>query len=157
MNENLKATGIVHLQHFDSTGALLAEQTVHNLVVTTGLNHIAARLSDTTPPNQMSHMALGTGLGDGTATAPSASDTSLEAQAGTRQSLTTAGGSISGAEITYSATFGTTNAVGRLVEAGVFNASSSGTMLCRTTFGEINKAVGDTLSITWKITVSAAA
>ena len=39
-------------------------------------------------------------------------------------------------------------------EAGLLNASSSGTLLCRTVFSVINKASGDTLGITWTVTVS---
>jgi hypothetical protein len=36
----------------------------------------------------------------------------------------------------------------------VFNASSSGTLLCRTTFSVVNKGAADTLKITWTLTVS---
>ena len=40
-----------------------------------------------------------------------------------------------------------------LTEAAVLNASSSGTMLCRTVFTVINKGSADSLVITWTITV----
>ena len=42
-----------------------------------------------------------------------------------------------------------------VTEAGVFNASSSGTMLCRTVFPVVNKGADDTMSVTWTITLTA--
>ena len=43
---------------------------------------------------------------------------------------------------------------GAVTEAGIFNAGSGGTMLCRTTFPAVNKASGDSIAITWVVTVS---
>ena len=43
---------------------------------------------------------------------------------------------------------------GAVTEAGIFNASSGGTMLCRTVFAVVNKGADDGMSITWQITVS---
>ena len=40
-----------------------------------------------------------------------------------------------------------------IAEAGIFNASSVGTMLARATFTAINKGASDTLKITWTVTV----
>jgi len=51
-------------------------------------------------------------------------------------------------------TFGAGVGTGAVTEAGIFNASSAGTMLCRTTFSVINKAAADTLGITWTVTVN---
>lgn len=144
-----KVTGMVTLKHLDANGNVLKEQTVKNLVVDTGLAHIAARLKDGSIPAQMSHMALGTSN-----TAPAANNTALGAQAGSRSSLTVAGGTPSAATVTYSANFGAGVATGSIVEAGIFNASSGGTMLCRTVFDVITKGVNDSLSVTWVITVS---
>ena len=41
-----------------------------------------------------------------------------------------------------------------LQKFGVFNASSSGTMLCRSVFSVVNKAAGDSMTVTWVITIS---
>lgn len=49
-------------------------------------------------------------------------------------------------------TFGPGNAVGAITEAGVFTASSGGTMLARQVFAVINKDSDDSLEITWEIT-----
>jgi hypothetical protein len=43
---------------------------------------------------------------------------------------------------------------GAISEAGIFNASSGGTMLCRTVFPVVNKQASDTIAITWTITIS---
>jgi hypothetical protein len=55
----------------------------------------------------------------------------------------------------YSASFGAGVGTGALTEAGIFNASSAGTLLCRTVFSVINKAANDTMSITWTVTLAA--
>lgn len=149
INDTPTMTGMVTLKHFDATGNLLGEYCVKNLVVTAGLQYMAARMSDTTPPNQMSHMALGSDN-----TAPVLANTALGAQLGARVALAVAGGTPSSNTVTYSATFGSGVATGAVVEAGIFNASSSGSMLCRTTFPVINKASTDSLAVSWVITVS---
>jgi len=56
--------------------------------------------------------------------------------------------------IEYVGDFPAGTGTGAIVEAGVFNAASSGTMLCRTIFSVVNKGSDDTLKITWTITVS---
>jgi hypothetical protein len=99
-------------------------------------------------PNQMSHMALGEGV-----TSPALADTGLGSQLG-RVSLTTAGGSPSGDTVTYAATFPAGTATGAVTEAGIFNNSTGGTMLCRTTFAEINKGADDALAVSWEVTIS---
>jgi hypothetical protein len=50
---------------------------------------------------------------------------------------------------TYAAGTGT----GAITEAGIFNASSSGTLLSHVVFSAINKGAADSLTITWTITV----
>ena len=57
--------------------------------------------------------------------------------------------------ITYVASFEAGDATGAVTEAAIFNASSSGTMLCRVVFAAINKASADTMSVTWVITLTA--
>jgi hypothetical protein len=56
--------------------------------------------------------------------------------------------------VTYVATFPAGTGTGAVTEAGIFNASSSGTMLCRTVFPVVNKQSGDSMTITWTVTVS---
>ena len=61
---------------------------------------------------------------------------------------------VSGADITYVATFGAGTGTAAITEAAVLNASSSGTMLCRTVFAVVNKGASDSMSVTWTVTAS---
>jgi hypothetical protein len=98
--------------------------------------------------NVMSHMSVGT-----TSTTPTLSDTALGSEvSGSRVALTST--VVSGSNVTYTATFNPGVGTGALVESGIFNAASSGTMLCRTTFAVINKNAADTLTISWTTTAS---
>lgn len=145
LNENLKMKGELSIVVRDESG--LVKQTLHvpNLVVTVGKNYIASRIVGTAS-SIMSHMSIGTG----TAT-PAAGDTTLGTEAG-RVAL--ASGTASTNTVTYTASFPAGTGTGAITEAGVFNAASAGTMLCRTTFPVVNKAAGDSIAITWVVTVS---
>ena len=120
-------------------------QEVDNLVVTAGKGYVASRIKDSTA-TAMSHMEIGSG-----STAAAASDTALGSALG-RVSLTST--SVSSAVVTYVATFGAGTGTGAVTEAGLFNASSGGTMLCRTVFSVVNKGSADSMTITWTVTVS---
>jgi len=146
--EKMNALGRVQIQLFDGQGNLKEEQNIKNLVVTTGLDHIADRLGASSPADRMSHMEVGTGT-----TAPAAGNTGLEtAIASSRVSLTTQ--TVSTNTVEYVGDFPAGTGTGAVTEAGVFNAAASGTMLCRTTFSVVNKGAADTLKITWTLTVS---
>lgn len=146
--EKLKATGKVNFKLFDKEGNLKEEKNINNLVVTSGLEFIAARMAESGRPTQMTHMAIGEGTGT-----PSLSDVGLGDEAG-RASLSVAGGTPSGTTITYAATFAAGVGTGAITEAGIFNDGTSGDMLCRTTFLVINKGVDDSLAVTWEVTIS---
>ncbi len=147
ITEQLKATGKVRIVQTNAQGEIVKEFQVPNLVVTTGKNYIASKMVATTnSPASMTHMAIGTGTGT-----PGASDTTLGAETG-RVSLSAS--TVSTNTITYTATFPAGTGTGAITEAGILNASSSGTMLCRTTFPVVNKAAGDTIAVTWVVTVS---
>jgi hypothetical protein len=119
-------------------------QEVDNLVVTAGKEFVAARMIGTSA-DVMDNMAIGSG-----STAAAAGDTALGSELD-RQSATS---SASGAVVTYSATFAAGNGTGAVTEAGLFNASSGGSMLCRTVFSVVNKGASDSMTISWAVTVS---
>lgn len=147
INETLKATGKVFVTVTGANGEVKQQFEVPNLVVTTGKNHIAAKIAATTnSPAAMTHMAIGTG-----STAPAAGDTTLGTETG-RVSLS--GSVVSTNTITYTATFPAGTGSGDITEAGIFNASTVGTMLCRTTFPTVTKQAGDSIAVTWVVTVS---
>lgn len=141
--------GEVFLQLVGPDGKLKDEQLVENLVVDAGENHIADQLSSTPGQGAMSHMAIGTG-----STAAAFGDTTLGTEID-RNSLTSR--TDSGNVVTYVGTWNPgdgTNAA--LREAGIFNAASSGTMLARAVYANIDKQAGDTLTITWTVTIGTA-
>ncbi len=145
--ETLKASGALRVVLTDANGNVKEDVQLKNLVVNTGLNFIVSRMKDTTA-TAMSHMELGTGT-----TAAAAADTALgTAISGSRQSLTST--TVSSNTITYVASFGAGTGTGAVTEAGIFNASSAGTMLCRTVFPVVNKQAGDSMTVTWTVTVS---
>ena len=55
--------------------------------------------------------------------------------------------------ISYSATFGPAAGALTITEAGIFNASSGGIMLCRTVFPSVSKLAGETIGISWIVSV----
>lgn len=145
--ESIKATGRLAIAVLDANGNVKDSLEVENLVVTAGLGFIASRMKDATAA-AMSHMAVGSGT-----TAASAGQTALVTELG-RATLTST--NVTGAQVQYVATFGPGVSTGAVTEAALFNAASSGTMLCRTVFSVVNKDAGDTMTITWTVTLAAA-
>lgn len=145
LNDNLSATGKLKIELFDGFGGLKSSETVDNLVVTSGLSFIASRMNDASATT-MSHMAIGSGV-----TAPVLANTTLGTELG-RVALSNT--SVTANAVTYVATFGSGVGTGAITEAGLFNAGSAGTMLCRTVFAVVNKSAFDTLVITWVVTIS---
>ena len=144
-DETIKVIGNLHIVNTGSDGIVKDERSVSNLVVAVGKQVIAARLVGNTLAVP-SYMAVGSSN-----TAATTSQTDLGAELGrvvldstTRTTNT----------IAYVATFPAGTGTGTLTEAGIFNASSSGNMLCRTNFNDVNKASGDTMVITWNVTIA---
>ncbi len=142
-SDPIKATGLLHIELLDADGNLVESRDVNNLVVTSGLTHLAARAVGT--PTAMSHMAAGSGTAS-----TSLANTTL----GTELGRVTLSASSSVNVITYTATFGPGVATGSISELGIFNASSAGTMLARTVFTAIPKDALMTLTVTWAVTLS---
>ena len=146
-NETLKLSGQLAIVLKDKDGNVKEERTEKNLVVTTGLNYIASRMKDASA-TAMTHMALGSGT-----TAAAAGQTDLVTLLGSREALDST--TVTANAVAYVASFEAGDATGAVTEAGIFNAASSGTMLCRTKFNVVNKAADDTMTVTWTITLSA--
>ena len=140
INDALKMKGRLQIHVNDEL-----VQEVDNLVVTAGKGYVASRMKDTTA-TAMSHMAIGSG-----STAAAASDTALGNELG-RVALTST--TVSSAVVTYVASFPAGTGTGAVTEAGILNASSSGTLLCRTVFSVVNKGASDSMTVTWTVTVS---
>lgn len=140
INDALKMKGRLQIHVNDEL-----VQEVDNLVVTAGKGYVASRMKDTSA-TAMSHMAIGSG-----STAAAAGDTALGNELG-RVALTST--TVSGAVVTYVASFPAGTGTGAVTEAGILNASSSGTLLCRTVFSVVNKGASDSMTVTWTVTVS---
>ena len=147
INDDLKLRGDVAIVLKDKDGKVKESREINNLVVSAGLTYICSRMADASA-GVMSHMALGSGT-----TAAAAGDTDLESILGSREALDST--SASSNTITYVSSFEAGEGTGAVTEAGIFNASSSGTMLCRTVFPVVNKQADDTMSVTWTITLTA--
>lgn len=141
-------TGELEILLYDATGKLIRQEKVKNIITSVGKNWMMQRALDASMP-AMGWMAIGT-----SSTAEVAGDTQLGAEVG-RVSLTSS--TRSGNANTYSATFGAgvgnsgnTNVL--ITEAGIFNASTAGTILNHVTFGVITKDPGMTLTLNWTVT-----
>jgi len=144
--ETPKVKGALEIVLRDKNGKVKDQRKLKNLIVTTGVNYIADRMADAAE-GAMSHMAVGTG-----STAAAAGDTTLGTETA-RVALTST--TQTNDDVVYVASFGAGTGTGALTEAGILNASSGGTLLCRTVFSAVNKGASDTLQITWTVTVAA--
>lgn len=118
----------------------------HNLVTTAGKSYLATWLAAASQAGKfMSYIGVGTGT-----TAAAAGDTTLETEVETR-SLGTLTASTNTWNNTATITATGTHAI---TEAGLFSASSSGTMLARVVFAAANLVSGDGITVNWTVTFS---
>lgn len=118
-----------------------------NTVVTSGRRWVLSRIY-TNDAQTISHCAVGTGT-----TAPTTANTALGSET-TRLAIgtfTTTGLDSNPPSWRAETTFATNLANTTLGEAGLFNSSSSGTMLSRVTFSTIDKTTSNTLSVSYTI------
>jgi len=151
MNESIELKGQVNVRLFDEYGQLKQEHTDHNLIVTVGKAYLTAWLAAASQANKfMPYIAVGTN-----ATAPLAGNIALGAEltgGGNSRAL----GILSSNNNTWTnmATFLPGNCTGTITEAGLFSASSVGTMFARQTFTPYIKSASDTLVVSWTVTLS---
>ena len=146
-NTGIKLSGQLNIVLKDKSGKIKEQRLEKNLIVTVGLTFICSRMKEDTA-TAMSHMALGSGT-----TAVAAGQTDLVSILGAREALDSSTASTN--TVVYVSSFEAGDATGAVTEAGIFNASTSGTMLCRTVFPVVNKAADDTMSVTWTVTLTA--
>lgn len=147
MQESVKLTGRVNYKLFDANGNIKDERDVNNVVVTVGKAYLALWLTQATQSDYfMRYLALGTGTN-----AATAADTALQTELATRVA-----GSLSASTNVWQnqGTFGAGVNTGAITEAGIFDLSAAGTLMARQVFPVINKAAGDSLQVTWQITLS---
>jgi hypothetical protein len=135
-HDELKARGFIYVRTFDpTTDKTKEERFVPNLITTKGFNKYLQAVFNAETVAKGTWLAIGT-----TATALAASDTDLE------DLVDIKGGTYSHTEDTAQGTVAFTFSTGGpwdIVEMGLFDAESSGTLICRGTFASVNKGTAD--------------
>jgi len=136
--------GFLQIEHVRD-GEVIATIETPNYVVDAGLAEVAALISTSGGGSLFSAIAIGT---DNSATA--ATQTQLIAES----HRAVFADAVSDNTATFTATFNFTGSF-TIQEAGIFNETETdGDMLSRRTFSAVNVADGDSLVITWSITVN---
>lgn len=147
IKDKLKLRGDVSIVLKSADGSVKDSRAIKNLVVNDGLNFIVSRMKDATQ-GAMSHMAVGSST-----TAAAAGQTDLVSILGSREALDST--AVSTNTVTYVSSFEAGEGTGAVTEAGIFNASTSGDMLCRTVFAVVNKQATDSMTISWLVSLTA--
>lgn len=144
-------------EKFGLSGRLKIENTrtgevrqIPNTIMNVGKSALASMLgSDVTSTVAFDYIGIGTsGL------AAAATQTTLgseQVRVATTSSQTTT--TTTDDTATFIGSFGVSG-THAIVEAGIFNATSAGSMLARTTFTAINVVSGDSINATWDVTVA---
>lgn len=144
MTDSIQIYGRVRGQVLGPDGQPVRSFAKRNLVVTAGLELIAAIL-ESSSPTRPSHMAIGDGGSEAALGQTVLQGTEHERVAFDSQSL-------DGQEVTYNATFGnnlTSDVTVR--EGGIFNDASAGVMLARFVPDQLTLFASETLDIEWTI------
>lgn len=149
-----KLIGTPILTHRGSDGKIKSVRIVRNLIVSAGKAGMASRLNGSGSEAVFTYLAVGTGT-----TSPAAGNTALEAEIvdsglarvnATASRVTT---SVANDTARLTTTF-TVTGTKAVTEAGILNAASSGTLLCRQTFSAVNVVNGDSLQLTYSVQCS---
>lgn len=136
------AQGYFLLEVFRRDGSLRDKREGPNTVVALGKDMIADYILASPTYAKPTHMAVGTGTPSATALGTETDRNALTSKTALNNVITMVGDWAAG------------DATATLTEAGVFNASSGPTMMLSASFTGIAKAAGDTLKITWTLTIS---
>ena len=135
---------VIFIARDRETGIVKAHHEGPNLVTDVGLDMIAATLDPNSTDDDPSHIALGT-----SDTAPAGGQTDLQGTELARDAF--ASTTLSAPTVEFKASF-TGTFTGTIEEAGLFNASSGGSMFARFLTGTYDKDSNDDLDIIWKLT-----
>lgn len=142
----LRAKLNVHGILRNSKGEIIDEQIVSNQIQTYMPTHVADRLADV-GENAMGWMSIGTGTGQGVGT------TELATQS-TRQALDGGTPTHVLGVVTYHRTFAAGEGTGTMTEAGVHESAAAGSMGLYNDGISFAKGAGDSLELTWTLTIS---
>jgi hypothetical protein len=144
--DQMKVKEEVHIALYGPDGKLKTERRVRNTVTTAGKNGAADQILASPSLSKPGWMELGTGSPTSTLLGAyiSGSRTALDSK--TRNN----------AVVTMVCTFPAGTGTGAVTEAGIFDVVTQNTvnMWLSSSFSVINKAAGDSLVITWSLTLS---
>jgi len=146
--ETMKPTGYVTLSVVRD-GNEIYHYEDHNLITDAGKDFISTELGGTGTTASAQYIALSSD-----ATAPAATDTTLAGEigaSGLQRAIGAYSHTVGTDNWTISKTFTATGSLTAVQKAGLFTASSAGTMMAENTFASVNLANGDQLTITWTI------
>ena len=146
MNEQIQVKGNLNIKVIAEDGKIKQEKEINNLVVSAGKNYITNRMTSNSTAI-LSHMAIGNSN-----TAATVSDTTLSSETA-RVALGSGTPTVTDNLIQFIGTYPAGTGTGTVNEAGIINANTSGDLLCRTTFDDINKAAADSIVITWNVAI----
>lgn len=143
-NEVLRFKTNMRLELRGPDGALKDHRELHNLICTVGKEQIL-KASSAETLSQFAYCAIGTGT-----TAASAADTALQTEVARSTVITPTNPNAD--TLQFQTTFGAGVGTGAITESGLLDAASVGHLLCHQVFAAVNKAAGDSLTVTWSIT-----
>jgi len=154
--EKTGLAGQVNMVLRDKYGYIKEERSGPNTVVNGGIGEIV-QLAAGTGGDAFTHIAIGTGTTTATVT-----DTTLEAEIDSNgggraaSSVTAEEENTANDTIQLASTWSSFSGELSIAESGVFNDASTGDMLCRQTFTALAVDDGDSLTITWRVTLDQA-
>ena len=145
----MKLKGHFSADLFDKFGNLKEHREGENTVTTLALAMVADRFDDTPAIAVAGWMEVGTGSGQG------AGDSVLDAYIVDSRTENTSATTTTD-HVVYVCTFGAGVGTGEVTEAGLFNVVTQNTtdLILYDDFSVVNKAVGDSLAVTWTLTFS---
>ena len=153
MNDSIKIKGWIEYKIYGVDGKVRDEGTVYNTITNAGLAQLALLAGDASA-TPFTYLALGSGT-----TAPAASQTALVTES-TTNGFARVAATVSRVTTTQTndtlqlTTTFTASGSATIEEIGIFNASSSGTMLSRALTGSKSFVSGETYTTTYKVKFS---
>jgi len=151
-SDGMKVTGWVKVQVVREGNVIYFSEN-HNLITTAGKDYISAQIGSTSPAGNGANY-IGLSLDS---QAPSASDTALAgeiATGGLARALGTYSHTAGQNTFTVTKQFTASGTFTGVQKAGLFTASTAGTMMAENTFSSVNLVSGDQITITWTITIA---
>jgi len=152
--ESIKLVGELEVVVYDKDGNIKYREHKRNVITNVGKAEVASLIGGLST-SAFTYIAIGTGT-----TSPSSTDTALESEIARKSaSASKETTNVTNDTLVLVATFSSADGLSgtaNVAEAGVFNASSGGTMLARQTMSSpvpMDWDAGDAIQITWKIIV----